>query len=76
MTRALLDAHPDLVRHLDPDATRRCPVPVHYGGSTWRCSNSARWQVQGRPQPECGIHAARALRRLLVDVDAGEGGGS
>ena len=74
MTRALLEAHPDLVRHLDPDATRRCPVPVHYGGSTWRCSQPARWQVQGQPSPTCGIHAARTLRRELQDAtDAGAG---
>lgn len=75
MTRAELEAHPDLVTELAPDATLRCPVPIYFGGSTWRCSQTARWQVQGQPEPTCGIHAARALRRLLIEAEA-DGGGS
>jgi len=76
MTRALLDAHPDLVRHLDPDADRRCDetVTVRWLGSSWPCDRPAWRQVQGHPAM-CGQHAARSLRRELQDR-TGKAGGS
>ena len=71
MTRALLEAHPGLVTHLDPDADRRCAALVDCGGVTRRCSQVARWQVQDHAA-QCGIHAAGTLRRRLL-ADAGAG---
>lgn len=63
----LLRAHPDLVAELDPDADRVCPVIVRGPhGVSWRCEWLARWKVKGHGA-QCGIHAARTLRRELQD---------
>jgi len=72
----LLRAHPDLVAELDPDATRVCSTLVRqrHGGVSWRCEWLARWQVQGHPDPQCTIHAARTLRRELQDRTEQAGG--
>lgn len=71
MTHPELMAHvPDLVTQLTPDAGRPCSVWIHHDGVTRRCAFPARWQVTGRPGPQCGVHAVWALRRLLVEQEA------
>lgn len=66
MTLAELDAHPDLITHLDyPQG--RCGATVRtYRGTSWRCHRRGTWLVQGQV-PECGQHAALSLRRELQD---------